>query len=132
MKSQGEYCLKHSEVKVGDEEVFRKPALPLSASKPLKPSTTKIFSSSSTSRIANFSRSLENAPAVLCQSVSRRVPVRFEDYGDYFDVFFPLMILNTFETVSMCFNSIPFQTWKSLLLFPLLSVRVQGPSWTSL
>lgn len=210
MKSQGEYCLKHSEVKVGDEEVFRKPALPLSASKPLKPSTTKIFSSSSTSRIANFSRSLENAPAlvpairnkangvqsnlkvplpacvvsqkpvaevkslcnilhyptssnssrhgyklplgeskpfsasqvnillssqsisdtfikevlkwkyemfvnfdqcgppaVLCQSVSRRVPVRFEDYGDYFDVFFPLMILNTFETVAQEWMSSP-------------------------
>ncbi|XP_062063305.1 probable helicase senataxin isoform X1 [Lepus europaeus] len=204
MKNAGDYCTRHSEAKVADEDVFRKPGLPLSAAKPLRPSTTKIFSSSSTSRIANFSRSLENAsaltsalknkcsgmqsvlkgpqpaalvppepggegkglcavlpqlpgnpsrqrhtlpfgeskslfsasspvnvplssqsisdtfvqevlkwkydmflnfdqcgpPASLCQSISRPVPVRFQDCGDYFNVFFPLMMLNTFETVA--------------------------------
>lgn len=41
------------------------------------------------------------APASLCQSISRSVPVRFQDYAEYFNVFLPLIILNTFETVSM-------------------------------
>nr|KAF6277232.1 senataxin [Pipistrellus kuhlii] len=202
VKSQGEYCSKHSEAKAADEDVFRKPALPLSMSKPLRPSTTKIFSSSSTSRIANFSKSLESAlilpgpknksngrqpaskvpqpaslsspkprvelsslcnilnsptpsnssrqafklafaesrpfssspinmllssqsisdtfvkevlkwkyemfmkfdqcgpPASLCQAISRHVPIRFQDCGDYFEVFFPLLLLNAFETVA--------------------------------
>ncbi|XP_054582888.1 probable helicase senataxin isoform X2 [Eptesicus fuscus] len=198
VKSQGEYCSKHSEAKAADDDVFRKPALPLSASKPLRPSTTKIFSSSSTSRLANFSKSLESAPAPpglrnksnggqpaskvpqpaspkpraepksiynihsptpnnssrqafklpfaesrpfssspvnmllssqsisdtfvkevlkwkyemfvkfdqcgpptsLCQAISRPVPVRFQDCGDYFDVFFPLLLLNAFETIA--------------------------------
>ncbi|XP_051691284.2 probable helicase senataxin isoform X1 [Oryctolagus cuniculus] len=204
MKSAGDYCASHSEAEVADEAVFRKPGLPPSAAKPLRPSTTKVFSSSSTSRIANFSRSLENAsaltsalknkssgtqsvlkgpqpvplvlpepvgegkglcsvlpqppanpsrqrhtlpfgeskslfsasspvnaplsaqslsdtfvkevltwkydmflnfdqcgpPASLCQSISRPVPVRFQDCGDYFNVFFPLVMLNTFETVA--------------------------------
>ncbi|KAF3820984.1 hypothetical protein GH733_011137 [Mirounga leonina] len=204
-KNQGDYCSKHCEAKAADEDVFRKPGLPLSASKPSRPSTAKIFSSSSTSRIANLSKSLESAsalppalknksngaqavlkvpqpasvlspkpvgevkslcnvlhpqtpsnsirqsykltfgesksfsasspvhivlssqsisdtfvkevlkwkyemfvnfdqcgpPASLCQSISRPVPVKFQDCGDYFNVFFPLMILNTFETVSI-------------------------------
>ncbi|XP_034785253.1 probable helicase senataxin isoform X6 [Pan paniscus] len=39
-------------------------------------------------------------PASLCQSISRPVPVRFHSYGDYFNIFFPLMVLNTFETVA--------------------------------
>lgn len=206
VKGQGEYCSKHSEAKAADEDVFRKPALPPPASKPLRPSTTKIFSSSSTSRIANFSKSLESSsvppglknksnggqpaskvpqpasllspkpraelkslynifnsptpsnssrqafkfpfaesrpftsspinillssqsisdtfvkevlkwkyemfvkfdqcgpPASLCQAISRPVPVRFQDCGDYFNVFFPLVLLNAFETVSMHFN----------------------------
>ncbi|XP_039718853.1 putative helicase senataxin isoform X1 [Pteropus medius] len=211
LKNQGEYCSKHCEAKAADEDVFRKPGLPLSAAKPLRPSTTKIFSSSSTSRIAHLSRSLEKAsallpalknksngaqsvlkapppaplappqkpvvevkslcnilnsppsnnssrqgyrlpfsesrpfssspvnmllssqsisdafvkeilkwkyemflnfdqcgpPASLCQSISRPVPVRFQDCGDYFDVFFPLMILNTFETVAQEWISSP-------------------------
>nr|XP_044634434.1 probable helicase senataxin isoform X2 [Equus asinus] len=201
MKNEGEYCLKHSEVKAADEDVFRKPSLPLSSSKPWRP-TTKIFSSRSTSRIAHLSKSLENTsalppalknksngvqsilkapqpaslvsqkpmgevkslcnvlhsqtpnnsnrqgyklpfgenksflasspvsillssqsvsdtfvkevlkwkyemfvnfdqcgpPASLCQSISRPVPVKFQDCGEYFNVFLPLMILNTFET----------------------------------
>lgn len=211
MKNQGEYCSKHSEAKAADEDVFRKPGLPLSASKPSRPSTTKIFSSRTTSRIANLSKSLENAsalpptlrnksngvqpiskvlqpaslmspkpmgevknlsnvpysqapsasnrqgyrgafgesksfpassavsillssqsisdafvkevlkwkyemfvnfdqcgpPSGLCQAIARRVPVRFQDCGDYFSVFFPLMILNTFETVAQEWISSP-------------------------
>ncbi|XP_006164386.1 probable helicase senataxin isoform X2 [Tupaia chinensis] len=209
-KDQGEYCSRHSEVKAADEDVFRKPGLPPSASKPQRPSTTKVFSSSSTSRTANLSKSLEHMstlpsalknklngvqstlkvsqpaslvsqkpvgevkspcsvlhpqtpstsnrqgyklpfgesksfsasspvsilstqsisetfvkevlkwkyemflnfdqcgpPASLCQSISRPVPVRFQDCGDYFNVFFPLMILNTFETVAQEWISSP-------------------------
>uniref|UniRef100_A0A8D2DD24 Probable helicase senataxin n=1 Tax=Sciurus vulgaris TaxID=55149 RepID=A0A8D2DD24_SCIVU len=209
MKIQGECCSGSSETKA-DEDVFRKPGLPLSAAKPLRPSTTKVFSSSSTSRIANLSRSLENAslssalknksngvqsilkvpqpaslvpqkpagdgkglcnvlhsqapnnsskqgyklpfgesksfsvsspvnillssqsisdtfvkevlkwkyemflnfdqcgpPASLCQSISRPVPVTFQDCGEYFNVFLPLMILNTFETVAQEWISSP-------------------------
>ncbi|KAM9207324.1 putative helicase senataxin [Dugong dugon] len=210
-KNQSDYCSRHSEAKAADEGVFRKPGLPLSASKPSRPSTTKIFSSSSTSRNANLSKSLENTsalppalknksnrvqsigkvpqpaslmsqkpvgegkspcnvllsqtpnnsnrqghklpfgesksflasspvnilsssqsvsdtfikeilkwkyemfmnfnqcgpPASLCQSISRPVPVRFQDSGDYFNVFFPLMILNTFETVAQEWISSP-------------------------
>ncbi|KAM5186878.1 putative helicase senataxin isoform 1-T4 [Callospermophilus lateralis] len=208
-KSQGECCSGPSEIKA-DEDVFRKPGLPLSAAKPLRPSTTKVFSSKSTSRIASLSKSLENTslpsalknksngvqsilkvpqpaslvpqktagdgnslcnvlhsqapnnsskqgyklpfgesksfsvsspvnillssqsisdtfvkevlkwkyemflnfdqcgpPASLCQSISRPVPVRFQDCGEYFNVFLPLMILNTFETVAQEWISSP-------------------------
>ncbi|XP_032489831.1 probable helicase senataxin isoform X1 [Phocoena sinus] len=210
LKNQGEYCSKHSEAKAADEDIFRKPGLPLSASKPSRPPTAKIFSSSSTSRIAGLSKSLENTasllptlknkssgvqsvlkvppvslvskkpvaevkglcnvlhshtpnnsnrqgykvpfcenrsfsasppvnvllsaqsisdtfvkevlkwkyemfvnfdqcgpPSTLCQSISRPVPVRFQDGGDYFNVFFPLMMLNTFETVAQEWISSP-------------------------
>ncbi|XP_045626897.1 probable helicase senataxin isoform X1 [Ursus americanus] len=210
-KNQGEYCSKHCEAKAADEDVFRKPGLPISASKPSRPSTAKVFSSSSTSRIASLSKSLESTsalspalknksngaqavlkvpqpasllspksvgevkslynvlrpqtpnnsnrqaykltfgesksfstsspvdillssqsisdtfvkevlkwkyemfvnfdqcgpPASLCQSISRPVPVRFQDCGDYFNVFFPLMVLNTFETVAQEWISSP-------------------------
>ncbi|XP_028353517.1 probable helicase senataxin isoform X1 [Physeter macrocephalus] len=210
-ENQGEYCSKHSESKAADEDIFRKPGLPLSASKPLRPSTAKIFSSSSTSRIAGLSKSLEDTsvllptpknkssgvqsvlkvpqpvslvsqkpvaevkglctvlhshtpnnsnrqgykvpfcenrsfspsspvnillsaqsisdtfvkevlkwkyemfvnfdlcgpPSTLCQSIARPVPVRFQDCGDYFSVFLPLMILNTFETVAQEWISSP-------------------------
>nr|XP_004654093.2 probable helicase senataxin [Jaculus jaculus]XP_045002580.1 probable helicase senataxin [Jaculus jaculus] len=205
LKSQGDYCSRHSEAKAADDDVFRKPALPLSVAKPLRPSNTKIFSSSSTSRTANLSKSLENtsipsapknkssgaqsilkvpqpsslvsqkpvaevkslcsipsqtikntqgyklpfgesrpfsaspinilwssqsifdifikevlkwnyemflnfdkcgAPSSLCQSILRPVPVRFQDCGEYFNVFLPLIILNAFETVAQeWFNS---------------------------
>ncbi|XP_036892405.1 probable helicase senataxin isoform X2 [Sturnira hondurensis] len=64
VKTQGDCCPKHSEAKAADEDVFRKPGLPLSASKPLRPSTTKIFSSSSTSRTAHLSKSLESSSAL--------------------------------------------------------------------
>ncbi|XP_011786821.1 PREDICTED: probable helicase senataxin [Colobus angolensis palliatus] len=203
-KNQGEYCPQHSEVKAADEDVFRKPGLPPSASKPFRPTTAKIFSSKSTSRIAGLSKSLETSsalspslknkskgiqsilkvpqpaplvaqkpvgevknssnvfhpqspnnsnrqgckvpfgeskyfpssspvnillssqsvsdtfvkevlkwkyemflnfdqcgpPASLCQSISRPVPIRFHNYGDYFNIFFPLVVMNTFETVA--------------------------------
>ncbi|XP_021117493.1 probable helicase senataxin isoform X5 [Heterocephalus glaber] len=46
-------------------------------------------------------------PASLCQSISRPVPVRFQDCGEYFDVFLPLIILNTFETVAQEWISSP-------------------------
>ncbi|MEJ1271757.1 senataxin [Cricetulus griseus] len=200
-KNQGEYCPRHSEAKAADDDVFRKPGLPLSVARPLRPTTTKIFSSSSASRTANFSKSLEStilqsalknkssgaqpnlkvtppssivsqkpvaevkslcnifnfqtpsssskrsykltlsdskpvsassavnillpsqsifdtfikevlkwkyqmflnfdkcgAPPSLSQSISRPVPVRFQDCAEYFNVFLPLIILNAFET----------------------------------
>ncbi|XP_041530067.1 probable helicase senataxin isoform X2 [Microtus oregoni] len=202
--NHGEYCPRHSETKPADDDVFRKPfAVP----RPSRPTTTKIFSSSSASRTANFSKSLEStilqsalkkpnvaqpnlkvtppsslvsqkpvaevkslcnishfrtpgssirhsykpilsetrpmsasrvniplpsqpvfdtfikevlkwkyqmflnfdkcgAPASLCQSISRSVPIQFQDYAEYFNVFLPLIILNTFETVAQeWFNS---------------------------
>ncbi|KAL1786940.1 putative helicase senataxin isoform X1 [Sigmodon hispidus] len=198
-KNEGEYCPRHSEAKVADDDVFRKPSLPISVTRPLRPTTTKIFSSSSASRTANFSKSLEStilqslknklsraqpnlkvtlpsslvsqkplaevkslcniftfqtpsssnkhkltlsenkpvstsspmnilpsqsifdtfikevlkwkyqmflnfdkcgAPTSLCQSISRPVPVRFQDCAEYFNVFLPLIILNAFETVA--------------------------------
>ncbi|GAB1286159.1 Probable helicase senataxin [Apodemus speciosus] len=202
-KNQGEYCPRHSEAKAVDDDVFRKPGLPLSVARPLRPTTTKIFSSSSASRTANLSKSLESttlqsalknkssgaqpnlkvtppssmgsqkpvaevkslcnifhfqtssssnrqsykltfsenrptsssspvnillpsqsifdtfikevlkwkyqmflnfdkcgAPTSLCQSISRPVPVRFQDCAEYFNVFLPLIILNAFETVA--------------------------------
>ncbi|XP_006894476.1 PREDICTED: probable helicase senataxin [Elephantulus edwardii] len=208
-KNWDDYCARHTEAKPSDDDVFRKPGLPLSVSKPLRPTTTKIFSSSSTSRSAILSKSLEDTvfppvvknksngvqsvgkgplpmclmsqkpvgegknfcsvlsqasnnsskkgyklplgesksfpssslvnilsspesicdtfvkeilkwkyemfvnfdqcgpPASLSQSISRPVPVRFQDCGDYFDVFLPLMILNTFETVAQEWLSSP-------------------------
>ncbi|XP_068925401.1 probable helicase senataxin isoform X2 [Petaurus breviceps papuanus] len=39
-------------------------------------------------------------PAYLCPSILRPVPVTFQDSQDYLNVFFPLLILNTFETVA--------------------------------
>ncbi|XP_074066945.1 putative helicase senataxin isoform X1 [Macrotis lagotis] len=39
-------------------------------------------------------------PADLFQSISRPVPVTFHDCQDYLNIFFPLLILNTFETVA--------------------------------
>ncbi|XP_059944156.1 probable helicase senataxin [Mesoplodon densirostris] len=211
LKNQGEYCSKHSEAKAADEDIFRRPGLPLSASKPSRPPTAKIFTSSSTSRIAGLYKSLVNTsallptlqnkssgvqcalkvpqpvslvsqkpvaemkglcnvlqshtpnnsnrqgykvpfcenrsfspsspvniflsaqsisdtfvkevlkwkyamfvdfdqcgpPSTLCQSITRPVPVRFQDGRDYFNVFFPLMILNTFETVAQEWISSP-------------------------
>ncbi|XP_029391896.1 probable helicase senataxin isoform X3 [Mus pahari] len=209
-KKQGEYCPRHTEAKAADDNLFRKPGLPLSVSRPLRPTTTKIFSSSSASRTANLSKSLESttlqsalknkssgaqpnlkvtppsstgsqkpvaevkslcnifhfqtpsssskqsykltfrenrptsaaspvnillpsqsifdtfikevlkwkyqmflnfdkcgAPTSLCQSISRPVPVRFQDCTEYFNVFLPLIILNAFETVAQEWLSSP-------------------------
>ncbi|KAM6182371.1 putative helicase senataxin [Erethizon dorsatum] len=61
LKNQGEYCSRQSEAKAADEDVFRKPGLPPPAR---RPSTTKIFSSRSTSRIAHLSKSLESSPVL--------------------------------------------------------------------
>uniref|UniRef100_A0A673VTR5 Senataxin n=1 Tax=Suricata suricatta TaxID=37032 RepID=A0A673VTR5_SURSU len=208
-QNESEYCSKHCEAKPADEDVFRKPDLPLFTAK--RPTTTKVFSSKSTSRIANLSKSMESAstlppalkhksngvpsvskvpqsasplspkpvfevkslsnvlrpqtpntsnrqgynlpfgesksfsassavnvllssqsisdtfvkevlkwkyemfvnfdqcgpPTDLCQSISTPVPVRFQDCGHYFNVFFPLMVLNTFETVAQEWLSSP-------------------------
>ncbi|XP_040601052.1 probable helicase senataxin isoform X3 [Mesocricetus auratus] len=207
-KNQSEFCPRHSEAKAADDDVFRKPGLPLSVARSLRPTTTKIFSSSSASRTANLSKSLEStilqsalknkssgvqpnlkvtppssvvskpvaevkslcnifnfqtpsssnkqsykltlsdskpvtasssvnihlpsqsifdtfikevlkwkyqmflnfdkcgAPTSLSQSISRPVPVRFQDCAEYFNVFLPLIILNAFETVAQeWFNS---------------------------
>uniref|UniRef100_A0A6I8P6J3 Senataxin n=1 Tax=Ornithorhynchus anatinus TaxID=9258 RepID=A0A6I8P6J3_ORNAN len=40
-------------------------------------------------------------PASLCKTILNPVPISFHNYDDYFHIFFPLMILNTFETVSV-------------------------------
>lgn len=47
------------------------------------------------------------APTSLCQSISRPVPVRFQDCAEYFNVFLPLIILNAFETVAQEWLSSP-------------------------
>ncbi|NXN63866.1 SETX helicase, partial [Himantopus himantopus] len=39
-------------------------------------------------------------PSSLLQSVVASVPVQFQGYNDYFDTFFPLMMLNAFETLA--------------------------------
>uniref|UniRef100_A0A8B9QZ79 Senataxin n=1 Tax=Anas platyrhynchos TaxID=8839 RepID=A0A8B9QZ79_ANAPL len=43
-------------------------------------------------------------PSNLVQSIVASVPVRFQGYNDYFNTFFPLMMLNAFETVSTHFR----------------------------
>ncbi|XP_051663408.1 probable helicase senataxin isoform X1 [Manacus candei] len=47
---------------------------------------------------ANFS--CFGTPNNLLQSVVASVPVQFQDYNDYFNTFFPLMMLNAFETLA--------------------------------
>ncbi|OXB69083.1 hypothetical protein ASZ78_009559 [Callipepla squamata] len=39
-------------------------------------------------------------PNSLLQSVVASVPIRFQGYNDYFNTFFPLMMLNAFETLA--------------------------------
>uniref|UniRef100_A0A8C0BIT2 Senataxin n=1 Tax=Buteo japonicus TaxID=224669 RepID=A0A8C0BIT2_9AVES len=39
-------------------------------------------------------------PSDLLQSVAGSVPVQFQGYNDYFNTFFPLMMLNAFETLA--------------------------------
>ncbi|XP_035197919.1 probable helicase senataxin isoform X2 [Oxyura jamaicensis] len=39
-------------------------------------------------------------PSNLLQSVVASVPIRFQGYNDYFNTFFPLMMLNAFETLA--------------------------------
>ncbi|NXW57350.1 SETX helicase, partial [Eurystomus gularis] len=47
---------------------------------------------------ANFSQF--GPPSNLLQSVVAAVPVQFQGYNDYFNTFFPLMMLNAFETLA--------------------------------
>ncbi|NXT72612.1 SETX helicase, partial [Chaetops frenatus] len=47
---------------------------------------------------ANFS--LFGTPNNLLQSIVASVPVHFQGYNDYFNTFFPLMMLNAFETLA--------------------------------
>ncbi|KFV98984.1 putative helicase senataxin, partial [Fulmarus glacialis] len=39
-------------------------------------------------------------PSSLLQSIAASVPVQFQRYNDYFNTFFPLMMLNAFETLA--------------------------------
>ncbi|XP_013049435.3 probable helicase senataxin [Anser cygnoides] len=39
-------------------------------------------------------------PSNLLQSIVASVPIRFQGYNDYFNTFFPLMMLNAFETLA--------------------------------
>ncbi|CAI5794117.1 Senataxin [Podarcis lilfordi] len=56
-------------------------------------------------------------PAYLLQSVMTSVPATFNNYNDYFNTFFPLMMLNTFETVAQ--DWIENQIWKDKRNFHL-------------
>ncbi|NXG25220.1 SETX helicase, partial [Grallaria varia] len=47
---------------------------------------------------ANFS--YFGTPNNFLQSIVASVPVQFQDYNDYFNTFFPLMMLNAFETLA--------------------------------
>ncbi|NWV10108.1 SETX helicase, partial [Ptilonorhynchus violaceus] len=47
---------------------------------------------------ANFSQF--GTPNNLLQSIVASVPVQFQGYNDYFNTFFPLMMLNAFETLA--------------------------------
>ncbi|NWI50173.1 SETX helicase, partial [Calyptomena viridis] len=47
---------------------------------------------------ANFS--FFGTPNSLLQSIVASVPVQFQSYNDYFNTFFPLMMLNAFETLA--------------------------------
>ncbi|NXD24483.1 SETX helicase, partial [Spelaeornis formosus] len=47
---------------------------------------------------ANFN--LFGTPNNLLQSIVAYVPVKFQGYNDYFNTFFPLMMLNAFETLA--------------------------------
>uniref|UniRef100_A0A8D0LAZ5 Senataxin n=1 Tax=Sphenodon punctatus TaxID=8508 RepID=A0A8D0LAZ5_SPHPU len=52
---------------------------------------------------ANFSQA--RPPDNLLQSIVASVPVKFQGYNDYFNTFFPLMMLNAFETVTCIWES---------------------------
>uniref|UniRef100_A0A8C3KZW7 Senataxin n=1 Tax=Chrysolophus pictus TaxID=9089 RepID=A0A8C3KZW7_CHRPC len=48
-----------------------------------------------------FANSMQfGPPNTLLQSVVASVPIRFQGYNDYFNTFFPLMMLNAFETLA--------------------------------
>ncbi|NWQ88132.1 SETX helicase, partial [Burhinus bistriatus] len=77
VEKPGEYCSKHSASSSEADHLFAKPSL-LPPSKTRKPSTTKIFSSSSSSRTAAFSKDLEDVkklPPVSKSKVNAAKPV---------------------------------------------------------
>uniref|UniRef100_A0A6I8S442 Senataxin n=1 Tax=Xenopus tropicalis TaxID=8364 RepID=A0A6I8S442_XENTR len=59
VKVAGDHCPKHMPPEKADDHLFAKPGLPPSVS---KPSTTKVFASSNTSRTASLTKDLENFP----------------------------------------------------------------------
>uniref|UniRef100_A0A8C2Y7V8 Senataxin n=1 Tax=Coturnix japonica TaxID=93934 RepID=A0A8C2Y7V8_COTJA len=53
-----------------------------------------------------FANSIQfGPPSTLVQSVVASVPIRFQGYNDYFNTFFPLVMLNAFETVSFPYSN---------------------------
>ncbi|XP_064324761.1 probable helicase senataxin isoform X1 [Phalacrocorax carbo] len=69
VENSGEYCSKHSATSSEADHLFAKPLLP--PSKTRKPSTTKIFSSTSSSRNAAFSKDLEDVKKLPPPSKSK-------------------------------------------------------------
>uniref|UniRef100_A0A8C8SNP1 Senataxin n=1 Tax=Pelusios castaneus TaxID=367368 RepID=A0A8C8SNP1_9SAUR len=69
VEKTGEYCSKHSATDSSDH-LFVKPGVPL-PSKSVKPSTTKIFGSNSSSRSARLSKDLENISKHSLQSKAK-------------------------------------------------------------
>ncbi|NXP05391.1 SETX helicase, partial [Thinocorus orbignyianus] len=70
VEKPGEYCSKHSSTSSGGDHLFAKPSLP-PPPKIRKPSTTKIFSSTSSSRNAAFSKDLEDVKKLPPASKSK-------------------------------------------------------------
>ncbi|NXL94083.1 SETX helicase, partial [Alectura lathami] len=78
---QGEYCSSFLGAQQLDHSIFVKEVLKW---------TYEMFENSS-----KF-----GPPSILLQSVVASVPIRFQGYNDYFNTFFPLMMLNAFETLA--------------------------------
>nr|XP_056716139.1 probable helicase senataxin [Euleptes europaea] len=72
-------------------------------------------------------------PESLLQSIVATVPVKFQGYDDYFDTFFPLMMLNAFETVAQEWleNQKLKQTKEFLLKLLSLSADSNGADFTA-
>uniref|UniRef100_A0A670KJR7 Senataxin n=1 Tax=Podarcis muralis TaxID=64176 RepID=A0A670KJR7_PODMU len=68
-------------------------------------------------------------PAYLLQSVMTSVPATFNNYNDYFNTFFPLMMLNTFETVSkVSLSSLEFNEDQRTAIETAYALVTQSPS----
>ncbi|XP_018085035.1 probable helicase senataxin isoform X1 [Xenopus laevis] len=192
VKDAGDHCPKHTPPEKVDDHLFAKPGLPPSLQKLSKPSTTKVFVLSNTSRTASLTKDIENLrqpqnatkapipklpkpltaqnraldansvlkplnnqsnmpskpsytavpeagksspytsqkplqqrdqgwlmrellrwtfemfdnvsqfgpPSNLSQLPLVKVPLKFSSYEEYFNVYFPLMLLNTFESLA--------------------------------